>query len=74
MHVFRGCLSNFVGVLLSLFGIEGGMWVVIVLIPDHCLSIYFPIYSAYKCDIYYSNEVLHHHIFSHRHNAKSTYF
>ena len=24
------------------FGIEGGMWDVIVLIPDHCLSIYFP--------------------------------
>ena len=22
------------------FGIEGGMWGVIVLIPDHCLSIY----------------------------------
>ena len=25
------------------FGIEGGMWDVIVLIRDHCLSIYFPI-------------------------------
>ena len=25
------------------FGIEGRMWVVIVLIPDHCLSIYFPL-------------------------------
>ena len=24
------------------FGIEGRMWVVIVLIPDHCLSVYFP--------------------------------
>ena len=23
------------------FGIEGGVWDVIVLIPDHCLSIYF---------------------------------
>ena len=23
------------------FGIEGGMWDVIALIPDHCLSIYF---------------------------------
>ena len=23
------------------FGIEGGMWGVIILIPDHCLSIYF---------------------------------
>ena len=27
------------------FGIEGGMWDVIVLIPDHCLSIYFPYLS-----------------------------
>ena len=25
------------------FGIEGGIWDVIVLIPDHCLSIYFGI-------------------------------
>ena len=23
------------------FGIEGGIWDLIVLIPDHCLSIYF---------------------------------
>ena len=23
------------------FGFEGGMWDLIVLIPDHCLSIYF---------------------------------
>ena len=28
-------------------GIEGGMWFVIVLIPDHCLSIYFSLH----CDI-----------------------
>ena len=38
------CLSwalvNFLCVLLSLFGIEGGIWDVIVYIPDHCLSIY----------------------------------
>ena len=27
--------------VFSLFGIEGGMWGVIVSIPDHCLSIYF---------------------------------
>ena len=37
---FRKRLSSFVCVFLSLFGIEGGMWDVIVLIPDHCLSIY----------------------------------
>ena len=23
------------------FGVEGKMWILIVLIPDHCLSIYF---------------------------------
>ena len=33
--------SNFVCVLLSLL-VLGGMWDVIVLVPDHCLSIYFP--------------------------------
>ena len=37
------------------FGIEGGMWDVIVLIPDHCLSIYFGI-SSYKFPFYY-NEI-----------------
>ena len=25
------------------YGIEGGIWDVIVLIPDHCLSVYFKI-------------------------------
>ena len=25
------------------FGFEGGMWYLIVLIPDHCLSVYFVI-------------------------------
>ena len=28
------------------FGIEGGMLDVIVLIPDHCLSIYFVVFSG----------------------------
>ena len=41
VRVFRGRLSNFVCVLLSRFCIEGRMWNVIVLIPDHCLSVYF---------------------------------
>ena len=41
--VFRGRWSNFVCVSFFPFGIEGGMWDVIVLIPDHCLSLYFPI-------------------------------
>ena len=40
-------MCSFVGIGQTLFvssfpfGIEGGMWDVIVLIPDHCLSIYF---------------------------------
>ena len=33
----------FVCVLLSLFGFEGGMWDLIVLIPDHCLPIYLTV-------------------------------
>ena len=43
MRVFHGRLSNFVSVLLPSFpvGIEGRTWVVIVLLPDHCFSIYF---------------------------------
>ena len=40
VRVFRVRLSNFVCPSFP-FGIEGGMWVVIVLIPDHCHSIYF---------------------------------
>ena len=30
------------------FGIEGGMWDAIVLIPDHCLSIYFTLYINFR--------------------------
>ena len=29
------------------FGIKGGMWDVIVLIPNHCLSIYFKQFYLY---------------------------
>ena len=36
---FRGRWLNFLCPSFP-FGIEGGMWDVIVLIPDHCLSIY----------------------------------
>ena len=39
------------------FGIEGGMWNVIVLIPDYCLSVYFAVvilYTNYKLCILYS--------------------
>ena len=28
------------------FGFEGGIWDLIVLIPDHCLSVYFPKYVS----------------------------
>ena len=38
VRIFRGRWSNFVCVLLVF---RVGMWDVIVLIPDHCLSIYF---------------------------------
>ena len=50
------CVS-FVGVgqILScpsfLFGIEEGMWDVIVLIPDHCLSIYFAFNWMVTCSL-----------------------
>ena len=43
MRVFRGLWSDFVCALLLFFGTEGGMWDVIVLIPDYCLSIYYGI-------------------------------
>ena len=36
---------EFVFVLLSLFGFEGGLWDLIVLMPDHCLSVYFVNYK-----------------------------
>ena len=40
MRVFCGRLLNFVCPSFP-FGIEGRMLAVFVLIPDHCLSIYF---------------------------------
>ena len=41
MRVFRELSSNFVCVSFFPFGIEGGMWDVIALIPDHLMSVYF---------------------------------
>ena len=35
MNVYQFCECSFP------FGFEGGMWDLIVLLPDHCLSIYF---------------------------------
>ena len=40
VRVFRGRFVRFCVCPSFPLGIEGGMWVVIVLIPDHCLSIY----------------------------------
>ena len=35
------------------FGFEGGMWDLIVLIPDHCLSIYFVLIPDHCLFIYF---------------------
>ena len=32
---------RFVSLVISLFGFEGRIWDLIVLVPDHCLSFYF---------------------------------
>ena len=37
---FRGHLSVHVSASFP-FGFEGGMWDLMVLVPDHCLSFYF---------------------------------
>ena len=47
MRVFRESLST--GVFLFPCCIEGGMWDLIILFPDHCLSIYFFIIVAIPC-------------------------
>ena len=47
VYVSRKLLSNFVYPSLP-FGIEGGVWDVIVLIPDHCLSIYFEKFYSHR--------------------------
>ena len=41
VSVFHECLSNFCVCPSFPFGLEGGMWDVIILIPVHCLSVYF---------------------------------
>ena len=40
VRVFRECYQFFVCRSFP-FGFEGGLWNVIVFIPDHCFSIYF---------------------------------
>ena len=39
-RIYHNCLSIFVRPSFP-FGFEGEMWVLIVLVPDHCLSFYF---------------------------------
>ena len=39
-------VGQIICVLSFPFGIEGGMWDVIVLIPDHCLSIFLELATA----------------------------
>ena len=38
--LFVNC-CQFMYLVISLFGFEGGMWDLIVSVPDHCLSFYF---------------------------------
>ena len=38
---FVNC-GQFMYLVISLFGFEGRMWDLIVSVPDHCLSFYFP--------------------------------
>ena len=47
MRVFRERLSNFVCILSVPFGIQGGTWDVIVLIPGHYLSIYYALWKRF---------------------------
>ena len=35
------CFMNFCRVFRAIVCFEGGLWGLIVLIPDHCLSLYF---------------------------------
>ena len=47
MCVFRERLSIFMCASFP-FGFEGGMWGLIVLVPDHCLSLYFSSISSWN--------------------------
>ena len=39
---FVNC-RQFMDLVISLFGFEGRIWDLIVSVPDHCLSFYFPL-------------------------------
>ena len=49
VRVIRERLSIYVCVLLSLLVLRVGIWDLIVLIHDHCLSIYFFFNSSCDC-------------------------
>ena len=40
------------------FGFEGGVWDLIVLIPDHCLSIYFALSSIIRSNSFFQPPTL----------------
>ena len=50
---FVNC-RRFVYLVISLFGYEGGMWGLVVSVPDHCLSFYFSSYRATERTAIYS--------------------
>ena len=43
---FVNC-RQFMYLVISHFGFEGRIWDLIVLVPDHCLSIYFPAFVLF---------------------------
>ena len=43
---FVNC-RQFMYLVISLFGFEGRIWDLIVSVPDHCLSFYFPLRIQY---------------------------
>ena len=53
------------------FGFQGGMWDLIVIIPDHCLSIYFTflIFTTLSVPTYdlWSKNTQHSTLFTHNH-------
>ena len=47
---FVGC-RQFMCLVVSLFGFEGRIWDLIVSVPDHCLSFYFPEHSTSRYEM-----------------------
>ena len=46
MRIFRERLSVYGCSFFPFFGLESEVWDLIVLIPDHCVSIYFQIFNS----------------------------